>query len=87
MCINLNNRHPRYYLFVGVYFALLYLLPLLQSLVPRAGPPYAWRNIQFCVSGNHGGTLECHLSQDMKVPSFNFNKEKKFNELEIMRDI
>ena len=34
--------------------------------------------------GKHGGTFVSHLLQDLKVPGSNLDKDKKFNELEMM---
>ena len=37
--------------------------------------------------GKHDGTLVSHLLQDWKVPGSNFNKDQKFIELEMIRDL
>ena len=44
------------------------------------------KKFQFFI-GKNGGTLVCHLLQDLKVPGSNLYKDKKIIELEMMRDL
>ena len=38
-------------------------------------------------NSKHGGTLVYHLLQDLKVPGSKLDKDEKFLELEMMRDL
>ena len=38
-------------------------------------------------NGKHGGTLVCHLLEDLKIPGSNLDKDEKFIELEIIFEI